>query len=264
MGKKSGGKTHLVIPDSHVEPGISNTRFNWLGKLIMALRPDTIICLGDFADMSSLSSYDRGRKSYEGRRYKKDCDAVAEAMALLHGPIVAHNKRCAKNKKAQYIPRKVMTLGNHEQRIVRVTEMHPELDGTISIDDLKYEEWGWEVYDYMQPVEIDGVYYSHSFPSGVKGDPISGFNIASQLLMKQMVSTTVGHIHLLDTAVRSYPTGQKVRGLSAGCFVSHVPAYATAQAYLWWSGVVVKHNVKNGNYSLEEWSLDRIKEAYGK
>ena len=264
MAQSKKGKIHLVIPDAHVEPGINNDRFLWLGKMILDIRPDVIICLGDFADMSSLSSYDRGRKSYEGRRYKKDCVAVKNAMTLLHKPIEAYNKRCRNNKKAQYTPRKVMTLGNHEYRIVRATELHPELEDTISVADLGYKDWGWEVYDYMAPVSIDGVYYSHSFPSGVKGEPITGFNIASNLLAKQMVSTTVGHIHLLDTAVRAYPDGRKVRGLSAGCFLEHKLAYAAHMQYLWWAGIIVKRNVINGDYDMEEWEIKRVKEVYGK
>ena len=45
MVKSKKGKTHLVIPDAHVEPGINNDRFLWLGKMILHIRPDVVICL---------------------------------------------------------------------------------------------------------------------------------------------------------------------------------------------------------------------------
>ena len=66
--------THLVIGDPHCTPKASNDRFLWAGKFAHDLKPNTIICMGDFASMDSLSSYDKGKKQFEGRRYKKDID----------------------------------------------------------------------------------------------------------------------------------------------------------------------------------------------
>ncbi len=42
---------------------------------------------GDFADMPSLSSYDIGKKTFEGRRYKADIEAAHSAMEALLAPI---------------------------------------------------------------------------------------------------------------------------------------------------------------------------------
>ena len=36
--------------------------------------------MGDFASMDSLSSYDKGKKSLKGRRYKKDIDHAHDAL----------------------------------------------------------------------------------------------------------------------------------------------------------------------------------------
>ena len=57
--------THLVIPDTQVKPGNSVEFLTHIGKYIVEKQPDTIIHLGDHADMPSLSSYDRGKKSFE-------------------------------------------------------------------------------------------------------------------------------------------------------------------------------------------------------
>ena len=64
------GKTHLVIPDSHAHPDYSNERYDWLAELILDIKPDVVIDIGDWFDMPSLCSYDRGTKGFEGRRFQ--------------------------------------------------------------------------------------------------------------------------------------------------------------------------------------------------
>lgn len=59
---------HLVIPDTQVKPNESIDHLLWAGKYAVDMQPDTIICIGDWWDMGSLSSYDKGKKSFEGRR----------------------------------------------------------------------------------------------------------------------------------------------------------------------------------------------------
>lgn len=257
--------SHLVIGDPHAKPGVSNQRFDYLGKFIVDKRPDVIYCTGDFGDMESLCSYDRGKKDFEGRRYNNDIRAVHEALALIEAPTAYFNEQQRKNKKTQYKPRKIITLGNHEFRIERAVECSPELEGTIGFSDLKYEEYGWEVHPYTVPIEVDGVWYCHFFPSGIKGEPISGVNIAANILTKMMVSSTVGHCHLFDYATRALPNGKRLHGLSAGCFadLTHVEKYALNVQFMWWSGLVLKHNVNDGEYDLELFAMDRLKELYG-
>ena len=77
----------LVIGDPHAHPDYDNSRFTALGKFIAKERPQVIVCIGDMADMPSLSSYDRGTKGFEGRRYKKDVKAVIDAQKKLFAPI---------------------------------------------------------------------------------------------------------------------------------------------------------------------------------
>ena len=69
------GSKILVIPDVQAKQGHSFAYLNRLGHYIVEKKPDKIICLGDFADMPSLSSYDAGKKSFEGRRYVLDIEA---------------------------------------------------------------------------------------------------------------------------------------------------------------------------------------------
>ena len=177
--------THLVMGDPHCTPKASNDRFLWAGKLAHDLKPNTIICMGDFASMDSLSTYDRGKKSFEGRRYQKDMEHSHHALSLF-------NKGLGNHK-----PIKTMILGNHEDRIDRFVDENPELDGTLKISDLNFKAFGWQEVPYKSNKVIDGIYYAHHFPSGIMGSAISGENIARSILTKHKVSATVGHSHLL-------------------------------------------------------------------
>ena len=135
---------HLIIPDTQVKRGVDLSYLEWIGKYIVDKKPDVIVQIGDFADMPSLSSYDVGKKSFEGRRYKDDIEAAREAMDILLEPMREYNGKCRKDKKKQYRPRMVLTLGNHEQRIERAVEGDSKLDGTLGTDDLGYSEAGSE------------------------------------------------------------------------------------------------------------------------
>src|SRR5713226_8035183 len=136
---------HFILPDCQVKPGHNFDYLTRIGRYIVDHQPDTIINIGDFADLPSLSSYDVGKKSFEGRRYKADVEASHDAMSALLQPLIEFNNKARKNGKKIYRPKMVLTLGNHENRINRVVDGDPKLDGTISVDDLGYESYGWEV-----------------------------------------------------------------------------------------------------------------------
>jgi len=122
---------HLIIPDAQIRPGDNLNFLKAIGNYIVEKKPDVIINIGDFADMPSLSSYDVGKKTFEGRRYVSDVDAVRTAMGVLLNPLVEYNRKQKKTKHQQYNPRMVLTLGNHENRINRAVENDAKLDGTI-------------------------------------------------------------------------------------------------------------------------------------
>jgi hypothetical protein len=255
---------HLIIPDAHVDPDVSNERFEWLGNLIIDRLPDVIVQLGDFCDVKSLCSYDRGKRDFHGRSYERDINAANDAISILESKIKRYNDNARKSKKQQYRPRKIALFGNHDEaRITRLLQLQPELEGTVSTNDFKWSGNGWETVPYEIPICINGIYYCHTFPTGVSGEPISGVNLAQTLIAKNCVSSTVGHSHILDIANRATPGGKRIWGLSAGCFFNHPMSYAKAtQERFWWSGVVVKKNVREGDYSPEVITIEEMKETY--
>lgn len=250
--------SHLVIPDSHSHPDYNNRRFNWLGELIVDLKPDVVINLGDMADMPSLCSYDKGTKGFEGRRYHKDINAVLDAQERMFAPI----KRAKKKR-----PRFVMLEGNHEHRIERaISSDAAHLEGIISLDDLGYEDFGWEFVKYNGStpgiIEIDGIAYAHYFTSGIMGRPMGGVHPAYQLLTKQFMSCTQGHTHTTDYCVRTAANGRMIMGLVAGVYQDYFADFAGEANELWWKGVIFKQNVEDGKYDPQWISMEAIKKAY--
>ena len=232
--------------------------------MILEQSPDIVLCMGDFADMGSLSSYDKGKKSAELKRYKLDLSATHDALERINYPLNEYNKQRKNIRKGQRkFPRKMMLYGNHDQnRIMRAVNSSPELEGVLDVNDLKYRDYGWETYAFKQPVEIEGIWVSHYFVSGVKAEPIGGYNAASLLLQKNMSSCISAHSHLFDYAVRSRPDGTPVIGLVAGWY-GETPTYDEATQNLWWSGLIMLNNVKNGYYDIEQFSIDRVQKLYG-
>ena len=62
----------LVLPDVQAKEGNDFSFLTSIGNFVIKERPDVWICIGDFADMESLSHFDRGLRSFEGKRYTKD------------------------------------------------------------------------------------------------------------------------------------------------------------------------------------------------
>lgn len=252
--------THLVLPDVQIRDGDDTGFLTAIGRYIARKQPDTIICLGDFADMPSLSSYDVGKKSFEGRRYSLDVAASRKAMEALLEPIKTFNERAKKNKEKQYHPRMVLTLGNHEHRINRAVENDAKLDGVLSVKDLRYEEHGWEVYPFLDVVIVDGIAYSHYFVTGVAGRPAS---TASAQLSKKHMSCIAGHQQGLQIATAVKADGALITSIIAGSCYEHNEDYLGYQGNSHWRGLLMLHDVQpNGEFDLMPVSLKYLTSKY--
>lgn len=253
----------LVIGDSHTAPGQDLRRIDALGKWILKNRPDVVVDIGDWASMDSISVHG-GRASMEGQRYAHDIETSVGARKRLMAPVDRYNARRADGKHKQWKPRWISTTGNHENRVHKVLEQDPQWIGSISLEDHKREEMGWETYPYMQPVIVEGVAFSHCFASGVMGRSLGGEHPATMVLNKMHMSCVFGHSHLYNgPAIRTRADGHKIMGLNCGCFFEHTEGYAGPQVNpMWWRGVVVLHDVKDGIFDVEQISLARLLKEY--
>jgi hypothetical protein len=250
----------VVIPDCQVKRGIDLAHLSYLGTYIAEKKPDIIINMGDFADMESLSSYDVGKKSFEGRTYKADVDSVKEGMDLLMAPIKAERARLVRNKDKQWNPRKTLLLGNHENRIDRAIDFDRKLEGLISTKDLGYEEAGWEVVPFLEVKVIEGIAFSHYFTSGVMGRPICS---AAALLTKKHMSCIAGHQQGRQIAYSQRADGREMTAIIAGSCYLHDEAYMGPQGNNHFRGFYMLSEVHDGSFDEMAVSLDYLKRSYG-
>ena len=249
--------THCVIPDVQAKEGQDFTFLTNIGKYIIDKKPDTLVCLGDFADMPSLSSYDKGKKDFAGRRYTKDIAAATEAMDALLDPLFIFNEKAKRNKEKLYKPRMVLTLGNHEDRINRAVNDDPKLEGLISVKDLPYKMW--EVIPFLEPINIDGVFYSHYFPTGVLGRPAV---TASAMVSKLHASCIAGHQQGKQIAYGKKPDGSTITCIIAGSCYLHDELYLDHQSNKHWRGIIMLHEVHDGSFDEMFVSLKYLNNKY--
>jgi hypothetical protein len=239
---------HIVIPDTQAKEGVPTDHLRWIGQYIVDEFKDKdvkIIHLGDHADMPSLSLYDKGKKSMEGRRYQADIAAANEAWAVLNAPLVALNKTRRSSRHATWLPERYVLLGNHEYRINRAVEMDAQLEGIITTDHLDYARSGWNVSDFLEVIWLDGVAYSHYFYNPMTGKPY-GSTVEARL--RQIGhSFTMGHQQTLMYGLR-FVAGRSQHGLVAGACYLHDEDYKGYQGNAHWRGIIVKHEVQDGSY----------------
>lgn len=250
----------MVIPDTQVKHGSDLSHLTWAGQYAVDKKPDVIVHLGDHFDMPSLSSYDVGKKSFEGRRYTDDIAAGIDGMVNFLAPIKIEQNRRIVNKKKQWNPRMVYCMGNHEERINKAINSDRKLEGLIGFKDLMLEDFGWEVYPFLQPVNVGGVMFAHYFCSGVMGRPVSS---ARLLLTKKHQSCIMGHVQDRDIAFAQRADGKRMTGLFAGIFYQHDEEYLNYQTNQSWRGIWMLHEVDDGSFDELPVSIEFLRKRYG-
>lgn len=238
---------HYVIPDVQVRPGDIVDHLDWIAKDIVRRKPDVIVCIGDFYDLPSLSKYSpAGGLEKEGARVLADIEAGNEAMARLVGPIHFERARLARRRQKRWNPRMIFTEGNHEYRANRFASDDARLVGLVGTHLLPVEHYGWERYSYLEPVEIDGVHFTHFWQSAHSPRPIGGS--IDNRLNKLCVTFVCGHEQGLRYGSRSLATGKTLHGIVAGSCYLGTESYRGPQARNEWRGTVVLHDVRDGEF----------------
>ncbi len=243
-------KKILVIADTQCKPSEDLSYMSWIGKYINDKKPDVVVHIGDHFDFESLSSYDKGKKSFEGRRLKADIEAGNKGLELLTREFLSDN----------YHPRMVFCMGNHEARFDRLSEDMPELDGFVGTETLNLEALGWEVHPFLKPVEIEGIYFVHYLANPFSGKPYGG--TALNQLKTVGRSFVVGHKQCLDVAIRPTIDGKHQIGIINGAAYPFEERYKGYQGNNHFRGVTMLHEVEDG-FALPMFiSLEYLKGKY--
>lgn len=260
-----GGRTKptiMLIPDTQAKEGTPNDHMEWAGKWAAEKKPDYIIHIGDHWDMASLSMYDKGKKSYEGRTIRGDLDAGIASMQKFMSPIEQEKERLKRNKKSEWNPEQHFFLGNHEQRIERAIENDRMLDKLVGYEDLELEQMGWIVHAFNKPEIIEGIAFSHYFTSGAMGRAVSS---ARALVTKKHMSCVMGHVQQTEIDIsQKRADGKQLTGLFAGIFYQHDEGYLGPQGNEVRRQVWMFYNVDDGEFDLHALSLEYLRKRYGK
>lgn len=253
-------RIHMVIPDTQQKSGVARDHMRWAGLYAAKKRPDVIVHIGDHWDMPSLSSYDVGTKSFEGRTYRSDIDAGKRSMDLFMAPIIEEQVRLQAEEGIDWNPDFHFMIGNHEQRIYKAIEKDRKLEGLIGFHDLGLEESGWNVHPFLKVVPIDGIAYSHYFTSGVMGRPVTS---ARALVSKKHMSCVMGHVQKAEIDFQYDAFGKRLTGIFAGCFYQHDEEYLGEQGNKGtWRGIWMLYNINDGEFTLNNIPLEFLRERY--
>jgi hypothetical protein len=231
-----------VISDCQVKGGVDLSYLSAIGNYIASKKPDVIVNIGDFYDFPSLSSYDKGKLSFEGRRLKDDIDTGNAAMDLLLAPIKKEQERLRVNKKKRWCPRMIFTIGNHCERLKRVAKDSPEMEGFVGYHLLNLNDW--EVHDFLKPVEVNGIWFTHYLQNPHTGRPLGGTSLNQLKTVGQ--SFVCGHKQVLDVAIRPVLSGGLQIGIICGAAYLHNEDYLGHTGNNHFRGITMLHNVKDG------------------
>lgn len=153
---------------------------------------------------------------------------------------------------------KVHVTGNC--RLDRYVDDNPELIGTLGIDKLPFDKYGWEVHPFLKPVEIEGIYFVHYLANPFTGKPYAG--TAANILSKVGKSFVVGHKQTLDISIRPTIDGSLQLGIVNGACYDFNEGYKGYQGNHHFRGLTVLHECSNGFGTPMFASLDFMKGKY--
>ena len=162
----------LMFGDAHI-PYHDRTAWEVFMRAADAFRPDVLVCLGDLADVYSLSGYtaDPSRPS----RWEDELCAVRDELDRLD---------------AIGADEKVFVAGNHEDRLPRyLAKRAPHLYESTSVpEQLQLEARGWRYVPHGQSAMVGKVMMTHDLDR-------YGIYAVRHALRDAGTNVVIGHIH---------------------------------------------------------------------
>lgn len=243
-----------LIPDTHWCPTDKKASLlvaDILGKYMKAEQPDVIVHIGDANDAGSLSSYDKGKASIEGKRLAKEMQFSRQCLDVFRDALGGHDAEL------------IMTEGNHDgARVSRMYDDEPAMHGVLGDDIWGYEAAGWYTLPFLQIVDLNNVAFSHYFqnPTSVMGSPIGG--TIDNCLKNVGHSFVQGHVQTLKSGMMPTATGKFRCGLIAGACYTSDHGYKGVQGNRHWRGACMLDNLNDGYFDLSTMGIRSMIKRY--
>lgn len=259
-------KRVVSFSDAHVSPGQNLERFDWLGRLIVDVKPDAVWNGGDLATCDSVSFW--AVPYAEQCTLKEELDVLSEAQHRLFEPTREYNRRRRENKHSLLRYDTLLTMGNHEYRLHRKLQQDERGLGSVvdPLDLFQFRDNWKQIVDYKEYLEYEGCLFTHCPINGL-GKPISGAYRGRHIAMQSDKPTIYGHTHKMDyTELPVMGATNKTRtALNMPCFLEqdHVEGYARGSCTGWSYGVVILDIFQPGRFTFNWLSMAELKHKYG-
>jgi hypothetical protein len=231
--QSDGGEIRvLAIGDVHAGPGMPTEHLGWIARHAIETNPAHLVQIGDFGDWASCSQHE-GNETVKGRlkpSFAQDEEAVYEAYEALYGPIDAAGLQA----------RRWQTDGNHEYRVDKFVNAHPELQGDWDIRMRQLPaRYSVERKEYGAWLFLGGVGFTHH-PVNQLGRAYGGKTSENQIANDATFSIVSGHSHkgLCVHRPKIGPDNRvTVLNLGTAMVDGYVPPYAQWSTTGWTYGV---------------------------
>ena len=244
-----------VIGDTQIKKGVRNSLIVVAFDIINSLPlPDKVVHLGDHFDFPSLSLYDKGKISFNSRRYIDDIDAGNKAFAEFWSII-----EIGRTDNPKWHCEFIFLNGNHEHRRDKAIANGPtEMDGLLDLHQPDFTGWN-KVLPFLKPYVFKGIAFVHYLANEFSGRAIS---TASAGIKARGMSFVAGHKQVLDYAEQGSVDGRRVMGLIMGACYYHDEEYKGPQSNHHFRGTAYLRNCYKGQWEMEIRNLKTLDKKY--
>lgn len=220
----------LVIPDAQV-PQHNLASWKVILNFAKFYKPTKVIILGDFANLDSLSSYQR-LSPHEGTILSEDIKSVNKVLDELD--------------KATPKAKKIYLLGNHEKRyeIYKLNnwckEVRHQAEMTSIEEELNFEDRGYKSIEYGGVYELGHALFTHGWYANQYH--------AAKTLRRFFKNIYYGHAHNWQAFSVLGIDGQPVEAVSCGCICRSDIAYLKGKPSDWVQLFMYADFLENGTY----------------
>jgi len=203
-------KTVICLPDVHLTDKVPK-EYLIVKKFIKDYKPDEIVLLGDFMDISSLSYWNKDkRRKMERSRYKKEIDTANKELDYLE----------KYTKKITYLE------GNHENWVEQYIDRNPEMEGILEIPkvlELKNRKIRW--YKYNSLYQIGHLFFTHGC--------YTNEHHAKRMLQAYGCNIVYCHSHRWNSSQMIMKMQKPLIAYGLGCLCNHEPDYLKGRPAAW-------------------------------
>jgi len=226
----------LVLPDIHV-PEHDKKAYGAVLKYASDNKYDGFIQLGDWVDFNTISSHNKGiLGKIEGNRVQKDFEALEKSIEEV---------RQAVGPKVQ----KYLTAGNHEYRLTRFLDEHPELKGLPDFDlpgriKRVAPEMTWvPFWEEGKVLQVGKAKFIHGRNTGRYP--------AAKVARDYQGNVFFGHVHSVEYLSETTVDDHETRGAMAlGCLQSPKASWMHGRPNRWQHAFAEFFFFKNGNFTF--------------